>query len=80
MFVFEALLIDIDRQRVFPVRLHHDYCDEGVLQDESGAMSLAGISVLLVSLCTDHTIPRPSMPGGLRWITHLNVSTHFLYS
>ncbi|KAG2747236.1 hypothetical protein P692DRAFT_201867222 [Suillus brevipes Sb2] len=45
--------------RVFPVRLHHDYCDEGVLQDESGAMSLAGISVLLVSLCTDHTIPRP---------------------
>ncbi|KAG0700795.1 ABC-2 type transporter-domain-containing protein [Suillus ampliporus] len=41
-------------------------------KDESGATSMAGISVLLVSLYTGYTIPRPSIPGGLRWITYLN--------
>jgi ATP-binding cassette subfamily G (WHITE) protein 2 (SNQ2) len=47
-------------------------------KDESGATSMAGIVVLLVSLYTGYTIPRPSIPGGLRWITYLNVSTFFL--
>ncbi|KAG1859895.1 ABC-2 type transporter-domain-containing protein [Suillus tomentosus] len=41
-------------------------------KDESGATSMAGISVLLVSLYTGYTIPRPSMPGALRWITYIN--------
>ncbi|KAG2159222.1 ABC-2 type transporter-domain-containing protein [Suillus bovinus] len=41
-------------------------------KDESGATSLAGISVLVVSLYTGYTIPRPSMPGALRWITYIN--------
>lgn len=41
-------------------------------KDESGATSLAGIAVLVVSLYTGYTIPRPSIPGGLRWITYLN--------
>ncbi|KAG2033358.1 pleiotropic drug resistance ABC transporter [Suillus americanus] len=41
-------------------------------KEESGATSMAGISVLLVSLYTGYTIPRPSMPGALRWITYLN--------
>ncbi|KAH7929251.1 hypothetical protein BV22DRAFT_1192162 [Leucogyrophana mollusca] len=39
---------------------------------ESGAVSLAGVSVLLLSLYTGYTIPRQSVPGGLRWITYLN--------
>lgn len=43
-------------------------------KDESGATSMAGIVVLLVSLYTGYTIPRPSVPGGLRWITYINVS------
>ncbi|KAG2357235.1 ABC-2 type transporter-domain-containing protein [Suillus spraguei] len=41
-------------------------------KDGSGATSMAGISVLIVSLYTGYTIPRPSIPGGLRWITYLN--------
>ncbi|KAG1888173.1 ABC-2 type transporter-domain-containing protein [Suillus subluteus] len=41
-------------------------------KEESGATSLAGISVLLVALYTGYTIPRQSMPGALRWITYLN--------
>ena len=46
-------------------------------KDESGATSMAGIAVLLVSLYTGYTIPRPSIPGALRWITYLNVSPSF---
>ncbi|KAG2131012.1 ABC-2 type transporter-domain-containing protein [Suillus clintonianus] len=39
---------------------------------ESGATSMAGIAVLLLSLFTGYTIPRLSIPGALRWITYLN--------
>jgi ATP-binding cassette subfamily G (WHITE) protein 2 (SNQ2) len=49
-------------------------------KDESGATCMAGIAVLLVSLYTGYTIPRASIPGGLRWITYLNVSMPFLCS
>ncbi|KAH7904052.1 ABC-2 type transporter-domain-containing protein [Hygrophoropsis aurantiaca] len=38
----------------------------------SAAMSLAGAAVLVLSLYTGYVIPRPSIPGGLRWITYLN--------
>jgi ATP-binding cassette subfamily G (WHITE) protein 2 (SNQ2) len=41
-------------------------------KEQSGATSIAGISVLLVSLYTGYTIPRLSIPGALRWITYLN--------
>lgn len=41
-------------------------------KDESGATSMAGIAVLIVSLYTGYTIPRLSIPGALRWITYLN--------
>ncbi|KAG1807446.1 ABC-2 type transporter-domain-containing protein [Suillus subaureus] len=41
-------------------------------KEESGATSMAGISVLIVSLYTGYTIPRLSIPGALRWITYLN--------
>ncbi|KAG2073832.1 hypothetical protein BDR04DRAFT_1178890 [Suillus decipiens] len=41
-------------------------------KDESGATSIAGIFVLLVTLYTGYTIPRASIPGALRWISWLN--------
>ncbi|KAG1743692.1 ABC-2 type transporter-domain-containing protein [Suillus paluster] len=41
-------------------------------KDVSGALSVAGIAVLFVSLFTGYTIPRPNIPGGLRWITYIN--------
>ncbi|KAH7882924.1 ABC-2 type transporter-domain-containing protein [Phlebopus sp. FC_14] len=41
-------------------------------KDEASAVSLSGVSVLLVSLYTGYTIPRPSIVGGLRWLTYLN--------
>ncbi|KAF9228275.1 pleiotropic drug resistance ABC transporter [Gyrodon lividus] len=38
----------------------------------STAVSVAGFSVLMLALYTGYTIPRPSIVGGLRWITYLN--------
>jgi ATP-binding cassette subfamily G (WHITE) protein 2 (SNQ2) len=45
-------------------------------KQESSATSAAGIGVLIFSLYTGYTIPRPSIPGALRWITYLNVSSN----
>ncbi|KIJ59901.1 hypothetical protein HYDPIDRAFT_32776 [Hydnomerulius pinastri MD-312] len=41
-------------------------------KSESGAVSMAGLSILLLTLYTGYTIPRPSMIGALKWITYLN--------
>ncbi|OJA14947.1 hypothetical protein AZE42_03704 [Rhizopogon vesiculosus] len=41
-------------------------------KQESSATSAAGIGVLIFSLFTGYTIPRPSIPGALRWITYVN--------
>ena len=37
------------------------------------ANTVAGISVLAISIYTGYTIPKPSMIGALRWITYINV-------
>ena len=47
------------------------------VKDESAATSMAGVVILFISLYSGYIIPRPSIPGGLRWITYLNVSTSF---
>ncbi|KAG0700792.1 ABC-2 type transporter-domain-containing protein [Suillus ampliporus] len=39
---------------------------------ESGATSVAGVVVVLVSLFTGYTIPKPDIPGALRWIMYIN--------
>lgn len=44
-------------------------------KQESSATSAAGVGVLIFSLYTGYTIPRSSIPGALRWITYLNVSS-----
>ncbi|KIJ59863.1 hypothetical protein HYDPIDRAFT_99818, partial [Hydnomerulius pinastri MD-312] len=36
------------------------------------AISLAGIVILLMSLYAGYTVPRPTLPGGLRWIGDIN--------
>ena len=41
---------------------------------EAGAQSVGGLAVLLLSLYTGYTIPKPSIIGALRWITYINVS------
>lgn len=38
------------------------------------AQTLAGLSLLCLTLYTGYTIPQPSMIGALRWITYINVS------
>ncbi|KAG2063871.1 ABC-2 type transporter, partial [Suillus decipiens] len=43
-----------------------------VFKEESSAMSVAGIGVLVFSLYTGYTIPWLSILGALRWITYLN--------
>ncbi|KAF9224734.1 pleiotropic drug resistance ABC transporter [Gyrodon lividus] len=39
---------------------------------DSAAVSLAGFSVLVLTLYTGYAIPRLSIVGGLRWISYLN--------
>ncbi|KZV90437.1 pleiotropic drug resistance ABC transporter [Exidia glandulosa HHB12029] len=39
---------------------------------EASAQAFAGISVLVLSIYTGYTIPKPSVPGALRWITYIN--------
>ncbi|KAI0089451.1 pleiotropic drug resistance ABC transporter [Irpex rosettiformis] len=36
------------------------------------AQTVAGMSILLLTLYTGYTIPQPSMIGALRWITYIN--------
>jgi ABC-type multidrug transport system permease subunit len=40
---------------------------------ESAATSLAGVVVVVVALFTGYTIPKPDIPGALRWIMYINV-------
>ncbi|KAG1767598.1 ABC-2 type transporter-domain-containing protein [Suillus placidus] len=39
---------------------------------ESAATSLAGVVVVVVALFTGYTIPKPDIPGALRWIMYIN--------
>ncbi|EGO00657.1 hypothetical protein SERLA73DRAFT_105009 [Serpula lacrymans var. lacrymans S7.3] len=39
---------------------------------ESGAIALAGVLVLVLTLYTGYTIPRDSIVAALRWLTYLN--------
>ncbi|TRM62061.1 ABC-2 type transporter-domain-containing protein [Schizophyllum amplum] len=39
---------------------------------EASAQSFAGISILVFSIYTGYTIPRPSMIGALKWLTWIN--------
>jgi ATP-binding cassette, subfamily G (WHITE), member 2, SNQ2 len=41
------------------------------------AQTVAGLSILLLTLYTGYTIPQPSMIGALRWITYINVRSFF---
>ncbi|CAE6452528.1 unnamed protein product [Rhizoctonia solani] len=39
---------------------------------ESGAQAFAGMGILMLSMYTGYTIPRPSMIGALKWLTYIN--------
>ncbi|KAF8997054.1 pleiotropic drug resistance ABC transporter [Cyathus striatus] len=39
---------------------------------EATAQTLAGISILILSIYTGYNIPKPSMIGALRWLTYIN--------
>ncbi|TFK38290.1 pleiotropic drug resistance ABC transporter, partial [Crucibulum laeve] len=41
-------------------------------KSEATAQTVAGISILALSIYTGYTIPKPSMIGALRWITYIN--------
>jgi ATP-binding cassette, subfamily G (WHITE), member 2, SNQ2 len=43
-------------------------------QSPATAQTFAGLFLLLLTLYTGYTIPKPSMIGALRWITYINVS------
>jgi len=43
------------------------------LKSESVAMSISGISILVLAIYTGYAIPKPSMFGASRWLTDLNV-------
>ena len=40
---------------------------------EPAATAFAGVFVLILTLYTGYTIPKPTMIGALRWITYINV-------
>jgi len=44
-----------------------------LFKEESAATSLAGVVVVVVALFTGYTIPKPDIPGALRWIMYINV-------
>ncbi|KAG6829831.1 hypothetical protein H0H92_003374 [Tricholoma furcatifolium] len=39
---------------------------------EASAQTVAGISILVLSIYTGYQIPKPTMIGALRWITYIN--------
>ncbi|KAF7984807.1 hypothetical protein HWV62_11820 [Athelia sp. TMB] len=39
---------------------------------EAPAQAVAGVSILIMSLYTGYSIPKPSMIGALRWLTYVN--------
>ncbi|CAE6435980.1 unnamed protein product [Rhizoctonia solani] len=39
---------------------------------ESQAQAFAGMGILMLSMYTGYTIPRPSMIGALKWLTYIN--------
>lgn len=41
--------------------------------DPTPAQSVAGVTLLILTLYTGYNIPEPYMVGALRWITHINV-------
>ncbi|GLB42209.1 putative ABC transporter superfamily, ABCG family. PDR (TC 3.A.1.205) subfamily protein [Lyophyllum shimeji] len=41
-------------------------------KSEASAQTVAGISILALSIYTGYSIPKPSMIGALRWITYIN--------
>ncbi|KAG6860184.1 hypothetical protein C0995_014729 [Termitomyces sp. Mi166 len=41
-------------------------------KSEASAQTVAGISILALSIYTGYQIPKPTMIGALRWITYLN--------
>ncbi|KAK7045764.1 ATP-binding cassette transporter snq2 [Paramarasmius palmivorus] len=41
-------------------------------RNEAPAQSLAGLSILALSIYAGYMIPKPSMVGGLKWISYLN--------
>ncbi|GJE86387.1 pleiotropic drug resistance ABC transporter [Phanerochaete sordida] len=42
------------------------------VKDPAPAQTLAGISILVLTLYTGYTIPQPSMIGALKWISYIN--------
>ncbi|CAE6431284.1 unnamed protein product, partial [Rhizoctonia solani] len=41
-------------------------------KQESQAQAFAGMGILMLSMYTGYTIPRPSMIGALKWLTYIN--------
>jgi len=45
--------------------------------DPTPAQSVAGVTLLILTLYTGYNIPEPSMIGALHWITYINVCPPF---
>jgi len=45
--------------------------------DPTPAQSVAGVSLLVLTLYTGYNIPEPYMVGALHWITYINVCASF---
>ena len=45
--------------------------------DPTPAQSVAGVSLLILTLYTGYNIPEPYMVGALHWITYINVCASF---
>ena len=45
--------------------------------DPTPAQSVAGVSLLVLTLYTGYNIPEPYMIGALRWITYINARPSF---
>ena len=49
-------------------------CVAAALGDPAPALTVAGVMLLMLFLYTGYTIPKPSIIGGLKWISNINVS------
>ena len=65
-------------QLILPIRVRHDRHQESwfralpaAFAQPAPAQTVAGMSILLLTLYTGYTIPQPSVIG--KWITYINV-------
>ena len=52
-------------------------CAAAAFATPAPAQGVAGLILLILLLYVGYSVPRPSMVGGLRWLSDINVGKYF---